>query len=159
MYRDNLRFGRLPLVQSERSALHKIDLLDAYVEIYLVQEIRAEALVHNLNSFTRFLDVAVLVNAQVINVTGSARDAVVARPTVQGYFEVLIDTLLGSWLPTWRPRSKVREIAHPKFYWYDCGVVRALARRTRDPMEAADRGVLFETFMFNELRSKIAYSQ
>ena len=58
----------------------RIDLLEAYVETYLAQEIRAEALVRRLDSFARFLEVAALANGQVTNVTGIARDAAVARP-------------------------------------------------------------------------------
>jgi predicted AAA+ superfamily ATPase len=111
-----------------------------------------------LESFTRFLEVTALANAQVTNVAALARDAAVARPTVQGYFEVLVDTLLGAWLPAWRPRAKVKEIGHPKFYLFDTGVVRALARRLREPLEAAERGALLETLVFHELRAQISYS-
>lgn len=153
-----LRFGGLPLVRSEKSAAGRIDLLEAYVETYLTQEIRAEALVRSLESFTRFLEVAALANAQVTNVSSLARDAAVARPTVQGYFEVLTDTLIGASLPAWRPRVKVKEVAHPKFYLFDCGVARALARRVREPLEAAERGALLETLVFHELRAQIAYA-
>lgn len=152
-----LRFGGLPLVRSEKSAAGKIDLLEAYVGSYLTQEVRAEAMVRSLEAFTRFLEIAALANAQVTNVASIARDAAVARPTVQGYFEVLTDTLLGAWLPAWRPRAKVKEVAHPKFYLFDCGVARALARRLREPLDAAERGVLLETLVFHELRAQIAY--
>lgn len=155
---DLLRFGGLPLVRMERSSASRIDLLEAYVETYLAQEIRAEALVRRLDAFTRFLEVAALANAQVTNVAGLARDAAISRPTVQGYFDVLVDTLVGAWLPAWRPRAKVKETAHPKWYWFDCGVVRALARRLREPLEAAERGVLLETLVFQELRAQMAYS-
>src|SRR2546428_5468837 len=113
---DLLRFGGLPLVRSERSAAARIDLLEAYVETYLTQEIRAEALVRSLDSFARFLEVAALANAQVTSVASLARDAAVARPTVQGYFEVLADTLIGAWLPAWRPRAKIKATRHPKVY-------------------------------------------
>ena len=156
---DNLlRFGGLPLVRGERAAAARIDLLEAYVETYLTQEIRAEALVRSLDSFTRFLEVAALANAQVTSVASLARDAAVARPTVQGYFEVLVDTLIGAWLPAWRPRAKIKEARHPKFYLFDTGVVRALSRRLREPLEAAERGALLETLVFHELRAQIAYS-
>lgn len=154
---DLLRFGGLPLVRAERAASARIDLLEAYVETYLTQEIRAEALVRSLESFTRFLEVAALANGQVTNVASLARDAAVARPTVQGYFEVLTDTLIGAWLPAWRPRVKVKEVAHPKFYLFDCGVARALARRLREPLDNAERGTLLETLVFHELRAQIAY--
>lgn len=155
---DLLRFGGLPLVRTERSHAARVDLLEAYVETYLTQEIRAEALVRSLDSFTRFLEVAALANAQVTSVASLARDAAVARPTVQGYFEVLVDTLIGAWLPAWRPRAKVKEVSHPKFYLFDTGVVRALSRRLREPLEGAERGALLETLVFHELRAQIAYS-
>jgi len=155
---DLLRFGGLPLVRGERAAAARIDLLEAYVETYLTQEIRAEALVRSLDSFSRFLEVAALANAQVTSVASLARDAAVARPTVQGYFEVLVDTLIGAWLPAWRPRAKIKEAKHPKFYLFDTGVVRALSRRLREPLEAAERGALLETLVFHELRAQIAYS-
>src|SRR5688572_22505989 len=155
---DLLRFGSLPLVRSERTTAARIDLLEAYVGTYLAQEIRAEALVRSLESFTRFLEVAALANGQVTNVAGLARDSAVARPTVQGYFEVLTDTLLGAWLPAWRPRAKVKEIQHPKFYLFDCGVVRALSHRLREPLDSVERGHLLETLVFNELCAHMSYS-
>jgi predicted AAA+ superfamily ATPase len=155
---DLLRFGMLPLVRTARGAAARVDLLEAYVETYLAQEIRAEALVRSLEAFTRFLEIAALANAQVTNTASLARDAAIARPTVQGYFEVLGDTLLGHWLPAWRPRAKIKEARHPKFYLFDPGVARALAGRLREPVESSERGALLETLIFHELRAQIAYS-
>jgi uncharacterized protein len=155
---DLLRFGTLPLVRSERSHAGRVDLLDAYVETYLAQEIRAEALVRSLESFTRFLEVVALANGQVTNVAAIARDAAIARPTVQGHFEVLVDTLVGSWLPAFRPRARIKEVQHPKFYFFDPGLVRALSRRTREPLDSAERGPLLETLVLHELRSEVTYS-
>lgn len=149
-----LRFGSLPAVMMARgSSADRIDLLEAYAENYLTQEIRQEGLVRRLDSFSRFLEVAALANAQVTNVSSIARDAAVARPTVQGYFDVLVDTLIGTWLPAWRPRAKIKELAHPKFYFFDTGVVRALARRLHEPMSDAERGPLLETYVLHELRA------
>jgi predicted AAA+ superfamily ATPase len=152
---EALRFGTLPAVCSERRTASRIDLLEAYAENYLTQEIRQEALVKSLDSFTRFLAVAALVNAQVVNVAGIARDAAIARPTVQGYFEILVDTLVGTWLPAWRPRAKVKELAHPKFYFFDPGVVRALSERLHEPVGSEERGHLLETYVLHELRAWI----
>jgi predicted AAA+ superfamily ATPase len=132
-----------------------VDVLEAYAENYLAQEIRHEALVKNLESFTRFLEVAALMNGQVTNVAGIARDAGVARPTVQGYFEILVDTLIGTWLPAWRPRAKVKEVGHPKFYFFDCGAVRALAGRLRDSLGDEERGRMLETYLLHELRAHV----
>jgi predicted AAA+ superfamily ATPase len=149
------RFGLLPQIQSEPA--FALDSLEAYVSNYLREEIQQEALVRRLNSFARFLQVAALMNGQVANVAGIARDAVVARPTVQGYFETLVDTLIGFWLPAWRRRAKVKEVASPKFYLFDPGVARALAGRLREPLEGLERGFLLETWVLHELRAAIAF--
>jgi predicted AAA+ superfamily ATPase len=153
-----LKFGALPAVCDAARDRDRVDLLDAYVENYIAQEVRIEASVKNLDSFARFTSVAALMNAQVTNLAGIARDAAVPRPTVQGYFDTLVDTLLGVWLPAWRPRAKVKEIAHPKFYFFDAGVVRALTGRLREPLDSAERGPLFETAILHELRAWISLS-
>lgn len=150
-----LRFGLLPQVQAEPE--HALDVLDAYVSNYIREEIQQEALVRSLDSFVRFLEVAALKNGQIVNVAGLSRDAAVARPTVQGYFEVLTDTLIGFWLPAWQRRAKVKEVASPKFYLFDPGVVRALGGRAREPLEASERGFLLETWVLHELRAAMAF--
>lgn len=152
-----LRFGQLPLSVTSATRAEKIDFLDAYVETYLKEEIQQEALVRNLDGFYRFLAVAGLMNGQVLNIANIARDVGVARSTVQGYFGILEDTLLGWRLPAYRNRAKVKEVAHPKFYLFDCGVQRALAGLHRDQPSAAETGVLFETFILNEFRALNAW--
>jgi predicted AAA+ superfamily ATPase len=148
-----LSFGGLPAVVAEPDRRTKVELLSAYVDNYLTQELRLDATVKDLASFTRFLDVATRCNAQVVNVSGLSRDAAVARTTVQGYFEVLTDTLVGDYLPSWAPALKVREAGHPKWYFFDAGVVRAATGRHFDPLGPDERGPLFETTILAELRA------
>ncbi len=149
-----IQFGLLPQIRNDPD--FALDTLEAYVSNYLREEIQQEALVRRLDSFARFLQVAALMNGQVANVAGIARDAGVARPTVQGYFETLVDTLIGFWLPAWRRNAKVKEVASPKFYLFDPGVARALAGRSREPLEGLERGFLLETWVLHELRAAIA---
>ena len=138
-----LRFGSLPLVwMSDAPA----EVLQAYGELYLREEIRAEALVRNLPGFARFLPVAALCNGNVINVTGIARDAGVARTTVQGYIDILVDTLLAYRLPAYETRTRVRERRQPKLYWIDPGVLRAVKRQLGD-VTAEERGPLLESWV------------
>jgi predicted AAA+ superfamily ATPase len=149
---DLLRHGCLPVVRMERSASARVDILDAYVVNYLREEIQQEAVVKNLDSFSRFLEVAGIMNGQVANVAGISRDSAVSRPTVQGYFQALVDTLVGIWLPAWQPRARVKEASHPKFYFFDPGVVRAIGGRSREPLGQEERGSLLETLVLHELR-------
>ena len=144
-----LRFGSIPLVWQ---ADDPRATLEAYVQLYVREEIRAEALVRNLPGFLRFLPVAALFHGQVINVTGLARDAATARMTVDGYLGILQDTLLAMRLPAFEPRLRVRERRHPKLYWVDPGLVRA-AKRQLGPVGAEERGPLLEGWILTVLQA------
>ena len=154
-----IQYGNLP----GRINLHKKeqfeDFLTAYVDTYISEEVKSEGLVRNIGSFARFLDVAALAAGTQINITGLARDAGIGRDTVRGYFSIFEDTLLGSWLPAYRPRAKVKEVVSPKFYWFDSGVLNAAAGAFRQPMPSDWKGVLFEHWIHHEIRSYLDYSR
>ena len=144
-----LRHGSIPLVWTSETPR---DVLEAYVRLYLREEIRAEALVRNLPGFVRFLPVAALLNGQVVNVAGIARDTGVARTTVQGYLDILEDTLLVFRLPAYEAKLRVRERKLPKLYWVDPGVVRAVKRQLGG-VAAEERGPLLESWVLTTLRA------
>ena len=144
-----LRYGSVPLVWTSDAPRA---VLEAYAQLYLREEIRAEALVRNLPGFVRFLPVAALFNGQVVNVAGIARDAGVARTTAQGYLDILEDTLLVCRLPAYEARLRVRERKSPKLYWVDPGVVRAVKRQLGE-VAAEERGPLLESWVVTTLRA------
>jgi len=146
----SLSRGLLPFVQLERH--NAADILEAYVNTYLKEEIREEGLVRNVPPFLRFLKVAGQLNGQSVQGQNIAREASLPRSTVDTYFSILIDTLLGHFLPAWRPGLKVREAAHPKFYWFDPGIARAAAGLIREPADRLWQGTALETLIFHELR-------
>ncbi len=94
-----ITLGMLP---SSFLAVNPKKYLQAYTETYLKEEIREEALTRNFGNFARFLEIAARQNGQLTNTAAIARDAGVARQTVQGYFDILIDTLIGYWLEPWK---------------------------------------------------------
>lgn len=124
--------------------------LKAYGTIYIKEEVQAEALTRNVSAFQRFLSVAAQMNGETIEFASVARDSAVPMSTVKEYFSILEDTLLGDFLWPW-DRSE-RKKARPKFYFFDCGVVRALQNRLIDPPTPQEKGFLFETFFYNELK-------
>ena len=70
---------------------------------------------------------------------------------MDSYFGILTDTLIGDFLPAYQPGAKVRETAHPKFYWFDPGVARSAAGRLGDPLDELSRGAAFENLVLHEL--------
>jgi predicted AAA+ superfamily ATPase len=147
-----LETGALPLVLDSDSPA---ETLRAYVQLYLREEIKGEALVRNLPGFARFLPVAGLFHGQALNVAGLARDAGVARTTAEGYLEVLEDTLLAKRLPAFEARLRTRERRHPKLYWLDSGVARA-AKGSVGPVAPEEAGALFEGWVHTLLRTYMA---
>jgi predicted AAA+ superfamily ATPase len=152
---DMLRFGSLPLILQ---AHNPSEQLEAYTQLYLKEEIQAEALVRNLGGFARFLPVAALCHGQVVNTEALARDCGVARTTVIGFLDILEDTLLAFRLPAFEGRLRVKEKRHPKLYWLDNGVVRAIKRQLGEPT-AEERGALFEGLIAQWLRAYQGYGR
>ena len=144
-----LRYGTIPLVWIDDDPGER---LRAYVDLYLREEIRAEALVRNLEGFARFLPVAGVLHAQTVSVSSLARDAGVARTTAHGYLDILEDTLLATRLPAFEARLRVRERRHPKLYWVDPGLARAV-KGQHGPLALEERGALFEGWVLSLLRA------
>jgi predicted AAA+ superfamily ATPase len=153
-----MRFGALPLSVTAEDDEIREEFLRAYVTTYLAEEIKAEAIVRNLGSFSRFLKVAACAAGQTTNVSAIARDSGISRETARGYFDVLVDTLIGAWLPAHRPRAKIKEVALPKFYWFDSGALNAAAGGFDQPLPADWDGVLLEHLVLHELRSFVDYA-
>ena len=133
-------------------------LLGAYVGEYLKEEIGAEALVRNIPAFSRFLDIAAFSNGEVVNYQNIAAECGVSGPTVKQYFQILEDTLLGRFVPSFRKRPKRRVVQSPRFYFFDVGLANFLLRRGRMEKGGELFGKAFEHFIFQELAAHSHYS-
>lgn len=150
---DALQHGLLPIVWDSDD---RAETLVAYTQMYLKEEVQAEALVRNLPGFARFLPIAALFHGQTLNVTNIAREAQVARTTVTGYLEILEETLLCFQLPAYETRLRVRERKLPRWYWCDPGLARAMKRVTTPP-SPEERGALFEGLIAQLIRAYTDY--
>jgi len=131
--------------------------LEAYAGNYLKEEIAAEAIVRNVPAFSRFLTVAGLCNGKMINYTNIGNDAQVPRSTVQEYFQILRDTLLGDDLPAWRKSVKRKPVSTSKFYFFDTGVARFLQGRRGLEIRSPEFGEAFEAYIHHEIKTYCDY--
>jgi uncharacterized protein len=150
---EALQFGLLPIVWDSPQ---KTETLAAYTQLYLKEEIQAEAVIRNLPGFARFLPIAALFHGQTINVTNIAREAGVARTTVSGFLQILEDTLLCFRVPAYEAKLRVRERKLPKWYWCDPGIVRAMKRASGN-VAIEEKGSLFEGLVAQVLRASMDY--
>lgn len=149
-----MRFGTLPVVCA---AKFPQKTLEAYAQIYLKEEIQAEALVRNLPGFARFLPVAAIFHGQLLNATSLARDCEVSRTTVLNYLEILEDTLLAWSLSAFEGKLRIREKRAAKLFFIDPGLVRVLRKASGSPSQE-EAGHLFEGFVGMMLKAHNSYS-
>jgi predicted AAA+ superfamily ATPase len=134
-------------------------LLAAYIGSYLQDEIIAEAKIRNVQSFTRFLEVAAFSNGEMVNYKNIAADCGVSAPTIREYFQILEDTMIGRFLPSFRKKPKRRVIQSPRFYYFDVGIANYLLKRHHIELGSEAFGKAFEHYIYHELYAHRHYSQ
>lgn len=147
---ESLKWGHLPSLRTEED---KRAYLKAYVGTYLREEVQQEGLTRNIAAFSRFLEAASFSQASLLNVSSVAREASIERKVVEDYFSILEDLLIGYRLPSFQKKAKRKVTAHPKFYFFDVGVFRAI--RPQGPLDDTSslNGVALESLVFQELRA------
>jgi len=132
--------------------------LQAYIGNYLQEEIMEEALLRNLRTFSRFLDIAALTSGEMVNYNNIATDCGVSAPTVKEYFSILEETMFGYFVPAFTKTIKRRIIQAPKFYMFDVGVANYLTKRKSLMPGNLDFGKAFEHLIIQELTAYLSYS-
>jgi len=151
-----LEYGMLPLVYNSDN---KEQTLQAYIDLYINEEVRSEGYVRNMENFFRFLEVISFSNGSVINASEIARESSIGRKAVEGYISILEDILLAFRLPVFTKKAKRHLIASPKFYFFDAGVYKAI--RPSGPLDKPEEinGIALETLVCQHLSAWCSYSK
>lgn len=154
-----LHFGTLPQLFKLKGEAARTTFLRSYALTYLKEEVWAEQLVRKLDPFRRFLEVAAQSHGKIINVANIARDTGADDKTVATYFQVLEDTHLGLLLEPFEASFRRRLSKRPKFFYFDAGVARALARSldARLAPRTGAYGEAFEAFVVTEAHRLCSY--
>lgn len=147
--------GMMPLHYPAKNATR---LLASYVDVYLKEEIQAEALVRDLDNFERFLEVAALTDGEMVNYANIASDCGVSAKTVKEYFSILQDTLIGYTIPAYTKVMKRRLVQAPRFYFFDVGVANYLLHRQNLVRGTVEFGHAFEHWVIQEIIAYIGYT-
>jgi predicted AAA+ superfamily ATPase len=144
---EEFLYGSLPGIKNTFAIQDKEKELISYVEIYLEEEIRNEALVRNVPAFGRFLELAALESGQIINMRNISREIGIAHSTVSDYYQILEDTLIAERIEPFTKGSLRKKLTKsPKYLFFDLGVARVASREP--PSLTMDvRGKSFESFV------------
>ncbi len=158
-----LSWGGLPALFAPEleEVKDKIRFLKSYVHTYLKEEILSEQLIRDIDPFYSFLEVSAQMNSEILNFSKIAREAGTNDKSVERYYSILEDTLLGFHLLPYHKSVRKQQISSSKFYYFDIGLVRAL-RGHFYPIEhqsTYDYGKLFESFVINEIYKINRYTE
>ena len=131
--------------------------LKGYVEVYIKEEVVEEALVRDLDAFSRFVEVAAIMDGEILNYENIASDCGVSANTVKQYFQILYDTLIGYEIPAYTKALKRRLMQSPRFYYFDIGIVNYLTGRTSLKPGTAEFGHAFEHLVIQEIIAWLGY--
>lgn len=151
---DAIQQGMIPVVLDSANPM---DTLQAYVDLYLREEVQMEGLTRNVGNFSRFLEAVSFSHGSILTVSNVARECGVERKVVEGYLHILEDLLLSFRLPVFTRRAKRSTAQHPKFYFFDTGVFNAL--RPSGPLDRSEEkaGQALEGLVAQHLRAWIDY--
>ncbi|HTY43554.1 MAG TPA: DUF4143 domain-containing protein [Thermoanaerobaculia bacterium] len=133
--------------------------LRAYIQTYIKEEVLQPGLTRNLPAFSTFLAKAALADTELVNYATVARECGVSAPTAREYYQILVDTRLGRFLPAFTRRPKRRVIGAPKFFFADVGLVNVLAGRGALTPGSELFGKAFENWIFHELTAASHYRE
>ncbi len=148
-----LLFGALPLAHLANDDYERKEILRSYVDTYIKEEIELEANIRNLGGFLRFLPLAAAQNGEIVNFSNIGRDTGIGYKIVKEYYKILEDTLIGFFLFPYASSIRKKMIRHPKFYFFDMGVVTALTKKLNVELleNTFEYGNAFEHFIICEL--------
>ncbi|MCC2666855.1 MAG: hypothetical protein K0S63_771 [Gammaproteobacteria bacterium] len=143
--------GALPEIILEKNIAQREQLLDAYVTIYLEEEIRAEAIVRDLGHFARFLELAAAESGKIVNFSKLSQEIGVMHSTIAGYYQILEDCLVVERVePIVKSKTRRKLSKTQKYLFYDMGVRRVAAHEGRE-LPREQLGHLFEQYIGLEL--------
>jgi predicted AAA+ superfamily ATPase len=134
--------------------------LQAYVRDYLKEEVFEEGLTRNIPAFSRFFDAMGYSHGELTNYANIARDCGVDAKTVKEYYQILVDTLLGTMIEPYKKRKDRNVIIRAgKFYLFDVGVAGTITHR-QIPQERGEQfGKAIEHFILMELLAHRVYRE
>lgn len=130
----------------------------AYIDLYLKEEIIEEALVQNVDEFVRFMEVAAIMDGEILNYENVASDCEVSANTVKAYYKILVDTLLGFEVPAYRKVIKRKLYKSPRFYYFDVGIANHLTKRYHLAPKTPEYGHAFEHLIMQEIVAYLGYT-
>jgi uncharacterized protein len=147
-----LTYGDLPEIALlvQQGKLKLVDnLLRSYVETFLEEEVRMEALVRKIGLFGNFLRLAAEMSGKILSFRELSQDIGVSHQTISSFYGILNDCLVIEPVAPLLPAASRRRLSKAtKFIFFDLGVRNATAGLlTREGIPSEEWGDRFEQWV------------
>jgi uncharacterized protein len=153
--KDALSNGLIPLILQSPN---RRDSLEAYISLYLKEEVQAEGIVRNVGNFARFLEIMSFSHGQLLNLSEIARESEVKRHLVEEYVGIVEDLLIGYRIHPFLKRAKRIMVKSAKFYFFDPSIYSVL--RPTGPLDRREevQGAGLEGLVLHHLLAWMEYA-
>jgi hypothetical protein len=133
----------------------------SYISTYIERDARDIGDIRNLDSFMKLYKNAAFRSGSLMNKSELSKECGIDNKTLDNYLTILKNTYQVSLLAPYFSNELKRLVKTPKIYMCDSGILAHLLRVT-SPEQLAEseyKGMLYETFVFDELLKANAYAE
>jgi predicted AAA+ superfamily ATPase len=150
---EYLIFGGFPAIVKEQSEEVKKELLKNLARTYLEKDIFFFLNIRHIEKFRSLLNYLSFNVGSLIEISSIMQDLRLDYKTIENYLSILSNTYIVSLLSPFHKNLATELKKAKKIYFTDLGLRNSVINNFSPIESRADRGVLIENFIFNELKS------
>ncbi len=159
-FNEFLVFGSFPEVSLVDKRGDKVEILNSIFEYYIEKDIRNFYEIRNIDNFRRLIEYLAVISGNLLKYNLVASDLGINVKTIRDYISFIEDTFLIKTISPYslkRPNSLKKA---KKIYFMDTGFRNYLIKNFNENIDLrGDSGLLYETFVFNEIYKRIKINQ
>ncbi|MEM3832379.1 MAG: ATP-binding protein [Thermoprotei archaeon] len=145
-------FGGFPAIVKEKDEKIKAELLKNLMRTYVEKDVFFFLNVREIEKFRKLLNYLSLTTGSLLELSSLMKEIGIDYKTLESYLSILLNTYIISFVSPFY-RNLVTELRKAKkVYFIDTGLRNSLINNFLPLASRTDKGILFENFIFNELR-------
>jgi predicted AAA+ superfamily ATPase len=153
-----LLYGALPGLIHTENDIDKREYLEGIFQTYIQKDIKAFLKEESIIDFNKLIRLLAISTGRQLNLNKLAGDTGIGIRQIKKQIDILASTFVIHLLPPYFNNRRKEIIKMPKVYFYDTGMVNAIKRDFRPVEGREDKGALFETYVFHEIKKSMDVS-
>lgn len=152
---DYLIWGGMPAITKTQSDKDRLQVLSEILSSYVNKDIKSLIKEENITAFNHLLKLLAFNQGQIQEISSLATEVRLDTKTLERYLEILEQTFILYKLNSYAKNLSNELKKSKKYYLYDNGIRNLLVSDFEKIKDRQDKGLLYEAYVLNYLRSKI----